>query len=67
MNNNKTLKVEKLTIINAKQSLINSLAPESDKSSITYNAYQSYTYGTKTDISACLPEAFSGRYCNLRG
>ena len=46
-------------------STLNSLAPESGKSSITYNANQPYTYGTKIDVSACLPEAFSGRYCNL--
>ena len=49
--------------------LINSLAPEADKSCITYNAYQSYTCGTEIDISACLPEDFSDSYmyCNLMG
>ena len=40
----------------------NSLAPEADKSYITYNAYQSYTCGTEIDISECLPEAFSDSY-----
>ena len=46
---------------------INSLVPEADKSTITGNAYQPYTCSTKIDISACLPAAFSSRYCNLRG
>ena len=47
--------------------LINSLAPEADKSTITYTAYQSYTYSTKIDISTCLPEAFSYKYCIFEG
>ena len=50
---------------------INSLAPEADKSYITYEDYQPYTCGTEIDISACLPEAFSDSYmymyCNLMG
>ena len=45
----------------------NSLAPEADKSTITYTAYQSYTYSTKIDISTCLPEAFSYKYCIFEG
>ena len=41
---------------------LNSLAPEADKSTITCNAYKPYTWTTKIDISACLPEAFSSGY-----
>ena len=48
-------------------SSVNSLAPEADKSTITYTAYQSYTYSTKIDISTCLPEAFAYKYCIFEG
>ena len=46
---------------------MDSLSPEADKNAITCNAYKPYTCSTKVDISACLPAAFSSRYCNLRG